>query len=153
MDNDNYSEYEIVSSSVNTTNDIIDHTIEVITEPTVVHALTTLYRKTLETMEYCEEQKTVRKIIDAKSNETIAQINAQRDFLMMYLNRTFDERKYQFEQYFKALDKAIESHSIEMMGMCLQNINNLALSSPFRPLLEAQKYYKELASGKGKLDF
>ena len=72
---------------------------------------------------------------------------------MVYLNRTFDERKYQFEQYFKALDKAIESNSIEMMGMCLQNINNLALSSPFRPLLEAQKYYKELASGKGKLDF
>ena len=67
MDNDNYLDYEIVSSNVNTTNDIIDHTIEIITEPTVANALTTVYRKTLEAMEYCEEQMTARKIIEARS--------------------------------------------------------------------------------------
>lgn len=153
MENEEYSDYEIVSSNLNTTDDIIDHTFAVIAEPSVVNALTTVYRKTLEAMEYCEEQKTARKIIEARSNETIAHINVQRDFLMEYLNRTFDERKTQFDYYFKALDKAIETNSIEMMGLCLQNINNLALSSPFRPLIEAQQHYKELAAGKGKLDF
>lgn len=153
MANEDYSDYELIRSDESTTGDIIEHTLEIIREPTVANALTTVYRKTLETMAYCEEQQTARKIIETRSNETIAQINAQRDFLMEYLNRTFDERKYQFDHYFKALDKAIEANSIEMMSMCLQNINNLALSSPFRPLLEAQRYYRELAEGKGKLDF
>lgn len=133
--------------------DIVDSAVNYITEPTVAGVFKNVYSKTLETMQFCEEQKTEREAIKARSKEVISQINAQKDILIHYLDKTFDERKSQFDYYFKSLDKAIELNNPQMMAMCLQNINSLALSNPFRPLIEAQQHYKELAAGNGKLDF
>ncbi len=133
--------------------DIVDSVVEFAQDPTIAGVFKNIYSKTLETMQFCEEQKTERARIKAHSEEVISQINSQKELLMHYLNRTFDERKNQFDLYFKALDKAIEANNPQMMALCLQNINSLALISPFRPLIEAQQHYKELASGNGKLDF
>lgn len=141
-DENEYVDYELVAE---TTSSVVN--------PTPYGAIKAIVSKGLETVQFCEAQKTEREKIKAHSKEVIAQINAQKEFLMQYLDKTFDDRKLQFDSYFKALDKAIEANNPQMMAMCLQNINNLALSSPFRPLLEAQQHYKELASGKGKLDF
>ena len=127
--------------------------LQVAQNPEMLNALSNVYNNTLETIRFCEQQKTQRQIITTQSNERIAEINKQRDFLLGYLDKTFDERKYQFSKYFEALDKAMAKNDIQQMALCLNGISSLASSSPFRPLLEAQQYYREVAAGKRKLDF
>ena len=149
-----YEEFqEIPSADQLNTASLNNSLLQVAQNPEMLNALSNVYNNTLETMRFCEQQKTQRKIITTRSNERIAEINKQRDFLLGYLEKTFDERKYQFSKYFDALDKAMEKNDIQQMAMCLNGISSLATSSPFRPLLEAQQYYKEVAAGKRKLDF
>ena len=126
---------------------------QVAQNPAMLNAFTTVYKNTMETIRFCEQQKTTRTEIRAKSKERIAVINQQRDFLLSYLEKTFDERKFQFSEYFKLLDKAMAKNDVQQMAMCLNGISSLATSSPFKPLLEAQKELKEIESGKKTFDF
>lgn len=142
MKADEYVDYEL-----------IDSTLDFVENPDVTNVFKNIYNNTLESIKFCEEQRTERERIKAESKHKIEQLHAQRDFLLNYLDKTFDERKSQFDNYFKALDKAIEANNPQMMAMCLNSISNLALSCPFRPLIEAQKQYSQLAAGKGILDF
>lgn len=142
MKADEYVDYELM-----------DSTLDFVANPDVTNVFKNIYNNTLESIKFCEEQRTKRARIKADSKQKIEQLHAQRDFLLNYLNKTFDERKTQFDNYFKALDKAIEANNPQMMALCLNNISNLALSCPFRPLIEAQKQYSELAAGNGLLDF
>ena len=142
MEADEYVDYELM-----------DSTLDFIDNPDVVNVFKNLYNNTLESIKFCEEQRTERTRIKEESQQKIERIHAQRDILISYLNKTFDERKNQFDHYFEALDKAIEANNPQLMAMCLNSISTLALSSPFRPLIEAQKQYAELAAGNGKLDF
>lgn len=142
MKADEYVDYEL-----------IDSTLDFVENPDVTNVFKNIYNNTLESIKFCEEQRTERARIKADSEQKIEQLHAQRDFLLKYLDRTFDERKNQFDNYFRALDKAIEANNPQMMALCLNNISTLALSCPFRPLIEAQKQYSELAAGNGILDF
>ncbi|MBD2301239.1 MULTISPECIES: hypothetical protein [Nostocales] len=81
-----------------------------------------------------EQEKTKRREIDAWEKETITKINAQRDLLMAYLERSFDERAENFRSLFAVVDGAIASGNNEQLALALNSITEIAKSSPFKDL-------------------
>ena len=60
-----------------------------------------------------EQEQTKRCEIEAWEKETIAKIGAQRDVLMAYLDRSFDERAENFRALFGVVDLAITAGNNE----------------------------------------
>lgn len=87
-------------------------------------------------VKFCEVQETKRAEIRANTEVRIAQLRAQRDIVMDYLQRSFDERRYLFEQQFKVVDHALMTGNTEELAISLQSINDLAKSSPFKALAD-----------------
>ena len=87
-------------------------------------------------VKFCEVQETKRAEIKANAEVRIAQLRAQRDILIDYLQRSFDERRYLFEQQFKVVDHALMTGNTEELAISLQSINDLAKSSPFKALAD-----------------
>jgi ribonucleotide reductase alpha subunit len=81
-----------------------------------------------------EQEKTKRREIDAWEKEAIAKINAQRDLLIAYLDRSFDERAENFRALFNVVDSAIASNNNEQLALTLNSITEIAKSSPFKEL-------------------
>lgn len=113
----------------------------------VQEALMVLSKEVLETIKFCEVQKTKRIQIRAESKVKITQINAMTECIKDYLNRSFDERGKLFDNYFSILDRAIEGDNIELMAATLQSINSLAASSPFKDLNDIGKVTQNLSAG------
>ena len=90
---------------------------------------------------FTEQQKTVRKDIEAKRDSDIARIQAQKEIIMIYLEKSFDERKENFSKLFQVIDHAISNNNMQQLAMGLDSINQLAASSPFKALatLESTK--------------
>lgn len=109
-----------------------------------LEAVTILVNTAGEVAKFTEVEKTKRKQIEALRDVEVAKINAQKEFLLSYLDKTFDERKNQFNKYFDVLDKAIESNDMQVMQIVLSNINNLAASSPFKALGDYKATQKAL---------
>lgn len=87
-------------------------------------------------VKFCEVQETKREEIRANRDARIKQLEAQRDIIMNYLDHSFDERKYLFEKQFKIVDHALMTGNSEELALSLQNINDLAKSSPFKALAD-----------------
>ncbi|MEB3180802.1 MAG: hypothetical protein VKL59_17500 [Nostocaceae cyanobacterium] len=81
-----------------------------------------------------EQEQTKRREIEAWEKTTIAQINAQRDFLITYLERSFDERAESFRTLFTIVDDAISSSNNQQLALTLNAITEIAKSSPFKDL-------------------
>jgi ribonucleotide reductase alpha subunit len=81
-----------------------------------------------------EQEQTKRREIDAWERETITKINAQRELLMAYLDRSFDERAENFRLLFAVVDSAIASGNNEQLALALNSITDIAKSSPFKDL-------------------
>ncbi|WP_375509379.1 hypothetical protein [uncultured Nostoc sp.] len=81
-----------------------------------------------------EQEQTKRREIDAWEKETITKINAQRELLMAYLDRSFDERAENFRALFAVVDNAIASGNNEQLALTLNSITEIAKSSPFKDL-------------------
>ncbi|MEH1940269.1 MAG: hypothetical protein V7L01_08655 [Nostoc sp.] len=81
-----------------------------------------------------EQEKTKRREIEAWEKETITKINAQRELLMAYLDRSFDERAENFRALFVVVDNAIASGNNEQLALTLNSITEIAKSSPFKDL-------------------
>ncbi len=81
-----------------------------------------------------EQERTKRREIDAWEKTTIAQINAQRDLLIEYLDRSFDERAENFGHLFCVVDRAIAADNNDQLALALHSITELAKSSPFKEL-------------------
>ena len=81
-----------------------------------------------------EQQQTNRREIDAWEKQTIAKINAQRELLMAYLDRSFDERAENFRALFTVVDNAIASGNNDQLALTLNSITEIAKSSPFKDL-------------------
>lgn len=113
----------------------------------VQEALMVLNKEVMETIKFCEVQKTKREKIRADSNVKLAQINSMTECIKDYLNRSFDERGKLFDNYFSVLDKAIEGDNLELMSATLQSINSLAASSPFKDLNDIGKVSQNLSEG------
>jgi ribonucleotide reductase alpha subunit len=85
-------------------------------------------------LKIAEQEKTKRCEIDAWEKEAIAKINAQRDLLMAYLDRSFDERAENFRALFNVVDSAIASNNNQQLALTLNSITEIAKSSPFKDL-------------------
>jgi ribonucleotide reductase alpha subunit len=81
-----------------------------------------------------EQEQTKRREIEACEKVIIAKINAQRDLLMAYLNRSFDERAENFRTLFGVVDQAMAAGNNEQLALALHSITELAKSSPFKEL-------------------
>ncbi|MEH2233172.1 MAG: hypothetical protein V7K71_26655 [Nostoc sp.] len=81
-----------------------------------------------------EQEQTKRREIEAWENETITKINAQRELLMAYLDRSFDERAENFRTLFAVVDNAIASGNNDQLALTLNSITEIAKSSPFKDL-------------------
>jgi hypothetical protein len=81
-----------------------------------------------------QREKTNRREIDAWEKTRIAQIKAQRDLLIQYLDRSFDERAKNFSVLFAVVDRALASGNNEQLAITLNSIVEIAKSSPFKEL-------------------
>ncbi len=85
-----------------------------------------------------EQGRAKRADIAAKEAATLAAIAADRDVLLTYLDRSFDERKDNFKQLFTALDDAIRNNPAAVADV-LGAITTLAVRSPFADLADAPR--------------
>lgn len=83
---------------------------------------------------FTEQQKTIRKDVEAKRDKDIAHIKAQKEIIMKYLDKSFDERKENFSKLFQVIDHAISNNNLQQLAMGLDSINQLAATSPFKAL-------------------
>lgn len=81
-----------------------------------------------------EVERTKRRDIEAWEKEAITRINAERDLLITYLDRSFDERAENFRSLFGVVDNALLSGDNEKLALALNSITEIAKSSPFKDL-------------------
>ncbi len=81
-----------------------------------------------------EEECTKRRKIDAWEKIAVAKIDAQRDLLMAYLARSFDERAENFRSLFCVVDQSITTGNNDQLALALNSIIEIAKSSPFKEL-------------------
>lgn len=87
-----------------------------------------------EVAKFSEVQKTKRTQIRANADVAIKKVEAMRDVLKDYLEKSFDERSSIFMKQFEVVDKALATGDNAMLSMGLNAINELAASSPFKEL-------------------
>ncbi|WP_313943123.1 MULTISPECIES: hypothetical protein [Calothrix] len=100
----------------------------------VVEAVQQIVSAGRDYMKCAQQEKTKRAEIDAWEKATIAKIHTQRDLLMAYLDRSFDERAENFRALFAVVDSAIASGNNEQLALTLNSITEIAKSSPFKDL-------------------
>lgn len=103
-----------------------------------LHVAVMLGKTVMETSKFCQVQDSKRAQINAERDAYIAQIDAQKELILEYLERSFDERKVNFEHFFNRLDRAMAKNDTQQMGLILDSINQLAATSPFK-VLQARK--------------
>ncbi len=96
-------------------------------------------------VKFCEVQETKREEIRANRDVRLKQLEAQREIILEYLNRSFDERRYLFQKQFEVVDYALRSGNTEQLALSLQSINDLAKSSPFKALADIGNVQRKLS--------
>lgn len=91
--------------------------------------------------------ETERERIKAEKEKAIKQIEATKEILMTYLNKSFDERTVIFKKNFEAIDVAIASNNMEALAITIQSVNALAAQSPFKALADVAKVRQSLLNG------
>lgn len=89
-----------------------------------------------EVAKFTELQKTKRTQIRANANVAIKKVEAMRDVLQEYLEKSFDERTAVFAKQFEVVDQALINGDNVMLSTGLTAINQLAASSPFKALAD-----------------
>ena len=115
-------------------------------------ALDALSAVAADTIRYAEEQETKREEIRAMRDLAIAKVNAVREVMQTYLEKTFDERATLFSEQFKCVDMALKNGDNEMLSKSLASINTLAASSPFKSLADLSEVQKALTSSETEWD-
>lgn len=100
----------------------------------VLETIKTLGEAANDAIKFCQIQETKRTEIRAQRDIMIRQIDKTAELVKVYLDKTFDERRYQFDKYFSLVDKAIETGDKNLLNVTLQNIQSLSASSPFKDL-------------------
>ena len=120
--------------------------------PAQMVEMTNLFiNKSAEVAKFCEVQKTKRAQIRAQAEVAIHQIDAIRDVLKDYLERSFDERRKIFDKEFEVVDKCLANGDTQALAVTLNSITALAQSSPFKALADLGSVRKTLAN-KGTFD-
>jgi ribonucleotide reductase alpha subunit len=90
----------------------------------------------LECKRIIETETTKRREIEAWEKTKLAEIQAQRDLLIGYLERSFDERSQNFKSLFQLADQALANGDNQQLVLTLDSIINLAKDSPFKDLVD-----------------
>jgi len=106
-----------------------------------------------EVRKFEEAQITVRTDIAAGRDVALANIEVQKAALMMYLDKSFDERKENFHALFSLVDDALEKNNMQQLAMSLESIIKLAESSPFKDLETIEATAAALTDPDHKWDF
>jgi len=106
-----------------------------------------------EVKKFREVQETKRATIEAERQAVISKIRAQRELLIKYLDKTFDERKENFNKLFDVIDDALVKDNIQQLSMGLNSFNELATSSPFKDLANIEQIGKALEDKNHEWDF
>jgi ribonucleotide reductase alpha subunit len=91
-----------------------------------------------------QQEQTKRRGIEAWEKVTVANINAQREFLMAYLDRSFDERAENFRALFSVVDQALASGNNDQLALTLNSLTEVAKSSPFKDLANLASFQAAL---------
>lgn len=83
-----------------------------------------------------QEERTKRRVIEAWEKTKIAEINANRDAVIKYLELSFDERANNFRFLFEKVDMAIADGDNNQLALALHSITEIAKSSPFKELAD-----------------
>jgi hypothetical protein len=99
---------------------------------------------------YSETQReiTERCKIEAEKERELADIEAKRQVFLAYLEKAFSERAENFRRLFDVVDSAIENKDTEQLGIAVNGILELAKTTPFKDLVDANRT-KELLSKEG----
>lgn len=91
-----------------------------------------------------EQEQTKRQSIEAWEKVTVTKINAQRDWLIAYLDRSFDERSENFRALFAVVEQAIASGNNDQLALALTSITEMAKSSPFKDIANLASFQAAL---------
>ena len=86
-----------------------------------------------------EQEQTKRAEIKAWELQQLAEIKYKRDFLIGYLEKSFDERAKNFQSMFALVDKALDLGNTEQLALSLHAIVEIAKSNPFGDLADLNK--------------
>lgn len=99
------------------------------------------------TLEECRESNMTERVrIQAEKVAALKKIEATRDLLMTYLNKSFDERAAIFKKDFESIDTAIANNNMEALAIMVQSVNTLAAQSPFKSLVDLAQVKRNLLS-------
>lgn len=91
-----------------------------------------------------EREETLREEIRANKEIEIARIQNTTRIILDYLERSYDERKFQFENYFNLIDKALGKNDINALNVLVTGVIELSKSSPFKDIVNVAKVQKDL---------
>lgn len=117
-----------------------------------MQALKLFVDATNETIKFVKQQEVKREKILADRDTQIAKIEATKEVLKEYLEKTFDERKDTFSKYFEIVDAALEKGDNAVLTKALDSINTLAASSPFKDLSNMNTFKEIMNNNDEDLD-
>jgi hypothetical protein len=85
------------------------------------------------------QEQSKRRDIAAQEKIALSRIRSQRDTFLTFLNHSFDEREKNFTRLFDVLDKSMTSGDNQRVAIVLNQIAELAKSSPFKELQNLSK--------------
>lgn len=99
-----------------------------------------------EVAKFSELQETKRAQINADAEIAIKKVEAMRDVLKQYLEKSFDERSAIFMKQFEVVNQALAKGDNTMLSAGLTAINELAASSPFKALADINSVQQMLTN-------
>jgi hypothetical protein len=105
-----------------------------------------------ESLHGISQERTKQREIKRAADTEIARIKAMRDVLLDYLERSFDERRRNFDALFVRVDQAMATGDPAMLSATLGAVVALAQSSPFEAFRDVAATREMLGSNK-KIDF
>lgn len=119
----------------------------------MVSLIFNLTRQLGRVVKFTEVQENKRNKIIAERDVLIKHIEAEKAVILEYLDKSFDERKENFNKLFAMADEAIASENNERLALILNSINFIAAESPFKALRSVSDTKKALADKKHTWDF
>lgn len=123
------------------------------TNADVIGVFKTIIEQAGEVRKFEEVQKTQRTDIAARRDIAIANIEVQKEVLKSYLDKSFDERKENFNKLFSVIDHALETNNMQELAVTLQGLLTLASISPFKDLQTVEATATALADPNHEWDF
>ncbi|NLK49188.1 MAG: hypothetical protein GX294_00910 [Candidatus Cloacimonetes bacterium] len=85
-----------------------------------------------------QQETTKREAIRANRDVIIEKTRAFREIMLVVMDKTFDERRQQFDGYFASLDKAMDKNDTNMVAGILSNMVDLAKNGPLKDLINLE---------------